>query len=138
MLRRLNKVLPELVLGIFVYGLVLQFASVWFASDKLKYSIGLWIGILLAAGMAVHIASVIEDAVSIGGGSRLLAVKSLLRYVIVTVVFFVMMYFDFGNLIGAFLGIMGLKVAAYLQPFIHKFILKMQGREEETQVSEEH
>ena len=34
-----------------------------------------------------------------------------------------MMYFKLGNLISAFIGVLGLKVSAYLQPFIHKKIL---------------
>ena len=38
--------------------------------------------------------------------------------------FFVMMYFHLGNLISAFLGVLGLKVSAYAQPFMHKRIFK--------------
>lgn len=130
MLKRLNRVLPELILGIFLWGILVQCAGVWFVEDKLQYSIGLWIGILLAAAMAIHMASIIEDAVTIGGGSNRIIVKSVLRYIVVAAVFFAMMYFEFGNVIAAFIGIMGLKVAAYLQPFIHKFILKNKGEGE--------
>ena len=44
------------------------------------------------------------------------------------IVFFVMMRFNLGNLATAFIGVLGLKVSAYLQPFAHKVILKLQGR----------
>lgn len=132
MLRRLNKVLPELILGIILYGIILQITGVWFVSDKIRYSSGLWIGIGLACGMAVHMAVVIADAVSLESAQGKLITQNLVRYAVVVAVFFFMMYFRLGNLITAFLGVMGLKAAAYAQPFIHKMIYKIKGREEDT------
>mgnify|MGYP003175185393 CR=1 FL=1 len=123
MLKRLNDALPELVLGIIV----------WFVTDKLRYTTGLVIGIALAVGMAVNMAIVLRDAVEIYGGEHAQAkiiAKSILRYVIVVIVFFVMMKFNLGNLFTAFIGVLGLKISAYLQPFTHKFVLKLQGRVE--------
>ena len=131
MLRRINEALPELILGIILYGLAVELIGVWFVADKLRYSTGLLIGIALAAGMAVNMAIVLEDAVGLVGQNHAQAkiiAKSILRYLIVVIVFFVMMKLELGNLITAFLGVMGLKVAAYLQPFTHKAILKLTGR----------
>ncbi|MBR3769692.1 MAG: hypothetical protein IKL06_04075 [Lachnospiraceae bacterium] len=131
MLRRLNDALPGLVLGIVIYGIVVELVGVWFVEDKLRYSTGLLIGIVVAIGLAINIAQVIRDAVEIYGadGARnRLIIKSVLRYLVVVVVFFVMMKFNLGNLVTAFIGVLGLKVSAYLQPFTHKVILKIQGR----------
>lgn len=130
MLKRINKVLPELILGIVVYGIIVWLVGIWFVKDKLLYSTGLWIGVLLAAGMAIHMAVVLEDAVSIGSGQGRLITMSLLRYGVVVIVFGGVTYFHLGNPIAAFAGVMGLKIAAYLQPVLHKMILKLQGREE--------
>lgn len=83
--------------------------------------------------MAVNMAIVLRDAVEIYGGEHAQAkiiAKSILRYVIVVIVFFVMMKFNLGNLFTAFIGVLGLKISAYLQPFTHKFVLKLQGRAE--------
>ena len=128
MLRRINDALPELVLGILIYGIVVELAGVWFVTDKLRYSSGLLIGISLAVGMAINIAVVIRDAVEIYGedGAKMrVIIKSVLRYLIVVVVFFVMMKYNLGNLFSAFIGVLGLKISAYLQPFTHKVILKL-------------
>lgn len=65
MLRRINRVLPEVLIGIILFGLVVQITGVWFVIDKLRYSTGLWIGIILAIGMVIHMAVVLEDAVSL-------------------------------------------------------------------------
>jgi len=128
MLRRINDALPGLVLGIVIYGIVIELVGVWFVEDKVGYSTGLLIGIAVAIGLAINIAQVIRDAVEIYGvdGARnRLIVKSVLRYFVVVVVFFVMMKFNLGNLATAFIGVLGLKVSAYLQPFAHKVILKL-------------
>ena len=63
MLKRINPVLPELIAGIVIYGMIVQLTGMWFVSDKQQYTMGLWIGILLAIGMAVNMAIVILDAV---------------------------------------------------------------------------
>ena len=131
MLRRINDALPGLVWGIVIYGIIVELAGVWFVEDKLRYSTGLLIGIVVAIGLAINIAQVIRDAVErygADGARNRLIVKSVLRYFAVVIVFFVMMKFNLGNLVSAFIGVLGLKVSAYLQPFAHKVILKLQGR----------
>lgn len=140
MLRRLNDALPGLVLGILVYGVVVELVGVWFVEDKLRYTTGLGIGIILACGMAINMAAVLQDAVEVYGESgarnRIIA-KSVLRYLAVVIVFFVMMKWNLGNFIAAFIGVLGLKVSAYLQPFAHKFISKLQGRGDVSSDSED-
>lgn len=140
MLKRINNVLPELVLGIIVYGIVVELAGVWFVADKLRYTTGLLVGILIACGMAINMAIVLQDAVDIYGESHAqskIIAKSVLRYVVVVIVFFVMLKWNLGNLVTAFTGVFGLKVSAYLQPFTHKAIKKLQGRGDESSDSED-
>lgn len=140
MLRRLNNALPGLIMGILVYGVCVEAIGVWFVSDKLRYTTGLAIGIALACGMAVNMAIVLQDAVDIYGESRAqskIVAKSILRYLLVVVVFFVMMKWNLGNPIIAFIGVLGLKVSAYLQPFAHRFITKLQGRGDVSSDSED-
>lgn len=127
MLKRINDVLPELVMGILGYGLIVQLIGVWFAEDRLRYSTGLWIGIAIAVGMAIQMALVIMDTVNLAVQKKArarTALFALLRYVVVVALFVLVIYFRLGNVITMFLGMMGLKVAAYLQPFVHKLILK--------------
>ena len=120
MIKRLNKALPALLLGIVLYGLLVQFIGVWFVKDKLLYSTGLWIGIAMAMGMAIHIAVV---------------AWSLLRYMIVVIIFFVTLRFRLGNVLMEFVGVMGLKAAAYLQPFIHRVLYGSEGEEKPSENS---
>ena len=125
MLKRINNILPELLLEIFIYGLIVQLAGVWFVEDKLGYSIGLWLGIALAMGMAIHMAVTIADSLEGAVGGRITVRTTLfflLRYLVVVLLFVAVFYFDLGNVILMFIGVMGLKVAAYLQPLMHRFL----------------
>lgn len=128
MLKRINPVLPELLAGIALYGIVLQLTGIWFVSDKLQYTLGLWIGILLAMGMAVNMAVVILDSVDMMA-ARGRAVRtgfwSVLRYAVVVGVFAAAWYYELANPLIMFLGLMGLKVSAYLQPTFGKMISRM-------------
>ncbi|MDD6156697.1 MAG: hypothetical protein PUB52_06755 [Lachnospiraceae bacterium] len=131
MLKRINDALPGLVLGILLYGVVIQFTGMWFAEDKLGYTIGLWYGIIIAVGMAINLATVILDSVTLDGGknaNRRIIAKSILRYVVVVVLFFILGYFRFGNLIAALVGVLGLKISAYLQPLLGKAANRLRGR----------
>lgn len=121
MLKRLNEALPGLVLGIIIYGILLQLTGVWLVADKLRYSTGLWIGIGCALFMAIHMAMSIEDAVSIGtedGAKKKTIASAMFRYMIVLLVLVVMCYFNLGMILPAFFGVLGLKFSAYAQPLL--------------------
>ena len=127
----MNEALPGLVVTILLYGLVIELAGVWFVEDTMKYSIGLWYGVAIAVGLAINLAMVIFDAVTMGDSehaNRRIIAKSILRYVVVVVLFFILGYFKFGNLFTAFLGVLGLKISAYSQPLLGKAANKLMGR----------
>ena len=128
-MKRLNQALPGLVLGILAYGLLVELIGVWFVGDKIRYTTGLIIGIACAIGMAIHIAMIIEESVRIGEGhEKLLSFKSVLRYLVLCAVMIVMSYFKLGNMFTAIIGILGLKVSAYAQPLLNKFMTKLNNR----------
>ncbi|MCI5856523.1 MAG: hypothetical protein MR016_04050 [Agathobacter sp.] len=117
MLKRLNDALPGLVLGILIYGLLVQLVGMWFVQDKLYYTIGLWYGVAIAVAMAIHLAAVIYDTATLydeNRASKMAVVKSVTRYAVVAVLFFLIAYFHFGNVVMAFVGVLGIKVSAYL------------------------
>ena len=123
MLKRLNEALPGLVLGIIIYGILLQITGIWLVNDKLRYSTGLWIGIGCALFMAIHMAISIEDAVCIGtedGAKKKTIASAMFRYVIVLLVLVAMCYFNLGMILPAFFGVLELKISAYVQPLFYR------------------
>lgn len=122
-LRNLNPALPGLLLGIVLIGLVAELIGVWFVPDKMKYTVGLSIGIGLALFMAVHMAIVIADVTDFTTEKQAKAKSighSILRYGVAAVALGLMAYFDVGYLLAALLGMISLKLSAYLQPLLHK------------------
>lgn len=128
-MKQLNDTLPLLELGIVLYASAIQLVGVWFVEDKLGYSIGLWYGAVTAMWMAYNLAKVIYDSVTVDGRRKTLIIKSVLRYLVVVVLFFALGYFEFGNLYTAVAGLFGLKVAAYLVPVLAKLVYKFTGKE---------
>ena len=124
MLKRINDALPGLVMGIIFYGIAVELIGVWFVSDKWMFTSGVFLGIAVAIGMAIHIATALWDAVDITDAEhakKKIIAKSMLRYIAVIAVFLLVMIFHLGNVISMFRGVMGLKVSAYLQPYLMKW-----------------
>lgn len=114
----------ELECGIVFWGVICQVAGIWFVKDKTAYSIGLWIGITMALLAGLHMWITLDRA--FGGTeadvTRQMITANVLRYVVIVIVFALVAVSGIGNPLMTFLGIMGLKVAAYLQPFTHKLV----------------
>lgn len=121
-LRDINDALPGLMLGIIVFGVISELVGVFLVADKLNYTIGLWIGVLTALGMALHMAFSLGNAVNRGekGATAAIIRQSSIRYLAVIIVLGVLMLTEIGNPIAAFVGIIGLKISAYLQPLFAK------------------
>lgn len=119
-IKRINEALPMLLLGILGYGLIVFGIGIIFAPDRLKFATGLLIGLALAVFMAFNMAFTIDEAVSSGSEKAAKAKGisgSVFRYAILFIVLAGMAYFEFGDVIAAFLGVLGLKISAYIQPF---------------------
>ena len=122
-LTQLSDVLPDLWAGIVLYGVLCEIVGLIFVKNRLFYSIGLAAGIVCALFMATHMAWSLSQALDMAEGDAVkkMQVHNILRYLIVVLVFFLLLFTGLGNPLSAFLGVMGLKVAAYVQPFTHKF-----------------
>ncbi len=126
--KKVDTTLFELCLGIFLYGIVCQAVLLIF-SRRPDYSIGLWIGVVLGITGAIHMWWALDrgldmtekDAVKKIGG------QSLVRNFVLMAVIVLLAYSGFADPIFAFLGYMGMKVSAYMQPFIHRISSKVFG-----------
>lgn len=123
MRKRFPLIVRELLFLVIVYGILTEIIVLIAVREWLFYSIGLITGIGLAIGMCIHMHISIEEAIDRGeaGAQKYISKAYGLRSIVIFVVAGIMFYFKIGSIISLFIGIMGLKVAAYLQPFTHKF-----------------
>ena len=131
-LRRLNPILHELVAMILIYGVLVWIIGIWFVRDKVLFSTGLLTGIVLAEFLSINIARSILNVtmVQTKKDQVVVSLKAVLRYLVVVIVTVVMCYFKLGNIIPWFIGVMGLKVCALAQPFIHRLFFEKKQNEE--------
>lgn len=121
---RINETLKELLIGIAVYGVAAEIICLIIGYDILHVSAGLWIGVLVAAGMVIHMDRALEDALDLGEQGALAHIRKtyLIRSIVVFVVLGAVVYFEIGNVFTVFAGVMSLKLSAYMQPAVHKLI----------------
>ena len=119
-----NDTLLELLIGIFAGGVVAQIVCLLFFKRYAYNAIGLWTGILIAGGMVIHMQRTIEDGLDLMGDAGVKYMKKgyLTRTAMVIIVMAVVLYFDWGNPITILVGVTMLKLAVYLQPFVHKVL----------------
>ena len=126
-MKRISDVLKEMIIGIIAFGLLAQIIGVFIVSQKIVYSAGLWAGIVIAIAMAVHMEYSIRVALELGeaGAPKHVQKHSMIRYSCVIIAFVAISFINKNATVPCFIGVMGLKVAAYLQPFTHKIFLKV-------------
>lgn len=120
-------VLRDMMKTIFLYGIIVQIICLIVPGNRLQYSIGLWIGIVVGMGMLVHMRNSLNEALDLGeDGARKYMQKSYaVRYVTVIIIFLVVSYLQIANVVTLLIGIMGLKLSAYLQPIMHSIFQRI-------------
>ena len=135
-MKKLNPTLVELWTGSLFFTILALLAGIWFVQNKLAYALGLLVGTIVTMYLAWHMARsidrMLEKAEQGVDGSAGMRMSSLLRYGLVVLILIASAFVsEWVNPISVFIGILGLKVAAYLQPFTHKIVFKLFGFEEE-------
>ena len=121
-----DNTLTELIIGIILFGVVEQIVCLIISKDYLYNAVGLWSGIIVAIGMAVHLKRSIEDALDFGeeGAAKHIRKSYAVRMITAFLVMGVVVYFDLGNPLTLLAGVIPLKISAYLQPHMHKVLSK--------------
>ncbi len=134
-MRRLEKIdetVRELWLGILLWGCVCGLVLVWFVERRLRMAFGIFLGCVAACAGVYHMRVSIERALLLGDGARkYMTGRSWMRYGAFLLLFAVIALTDVASPLAAFLGLMGMKVSAYMQPAVHKALVRAGLRKEE-------
>lgn len=124
---KFDRTLLELWAGIIAMGVLGQ-TVMFFVKQKVYFTIGWWYGVVLSLFMAWHMWRALDKGLDLGeGASSYLTKANIIRYVIVAIAYILLAVIDFGDPIAAFVGVLMLKVSAYIQPFTHKIFKEMFG-----------
>lgn len=127
---RVNRTLFELLTGILIFGIVCQL-FVFITKDRAGSSVGLWIGILTAGFYAYHMWRSLDRGLDLGGKDAVgyMSRQNIIRYVLTVAVLTAVAVTGVGSPLWAFLGVMGLKVSAYMHFFTRKISRIFYGEE---------
>ena len=125
-LKKKNRTLLEMHVGILIFGLVCQVVGAFLVKEQWYYAKSLWFGILFAIVASVHMYKTLDRALWYGEDASKLVVRGyLFRYLMVVVILAVIAVTKVMDPLVVFLGYMSLKVTAYLQPITHKLCNKV-------------
>ena len=126
-LKKINRTLLEMTLGIIFLGLAAQVIGAFFVQDEMLYAKSLWFGILLALAATVHMYRSLDRALDQPEktASKMIFRAYIFRYSMVIVFMVIIMITRVMNPLVVFFAYMTLKVTAFLQPLTHKLCNKM-------------
>ena len=133
-----NRTITELITGIIIFCVVSQIVMgiLCMSMEKFQgrgvyFGAGIWIGMIIAIIMAWHMNRSIYNAIDFdeGTATKMLQKSSVLRYAALVLIMAGIMLLDIVSPLTTFLGVMGLKMGAYMQPFTHKIYDKIVGPE---------
>ncbi|MCH5250829.1 MAG: hypothetical protein J1E98_12890 [Lachnospiraceae bacterium] len=124
--KKIDATLFDLCLGIFLYGIVCQIIILFFSRDFYDI-IGLWIGILLGILGSIHMWWSINRGLDMASRDAMKTVgaNGIIRYFVLVLMIGLLWFSGLANPFLAFLGYMGMKAAAYMQPFTRKISFKL-------------
>ncbi len=112
-----------LMIGILIFFAIVSIPVLIFTKDRLKCELGLVIGSLLAVAMAWHMNYVIIRSMYLERHhSAYHALNSVGRLLVIAGILFLIVWTDVADPIFTVVGMLGLKFAAYVHPYLEKKI----------------
>ncbi len=122
-----RDVLEELIVGIIIFAVLQCVVGFFISSDFMAYIVGTFLGSCTAVIFYIHLFHSLDKALDMDekGAVRYTRQRTIIRMIIMgTVVVVAFTFYEHVNVVMTFIGIMNAKFSAYLQPFVHKYILK--------------
>lgn len=126
-MKKMNETLKDLIIGIVLCMVVVCIIGALVTDNKLSFIFGELLGSIIAIMLAIHLNASISRALDMNeeGAAKYTKKMAILRLIIMGCAVVVALTFpEIFNLIGTLLGILGLKISAYLQPLTNRFITK--------------
>lgn len=126
MTKKPNETLLDLVFGVIIYGIMLEVIGLLVVENPLSYSLGLFLGCGVAIFLSVHMYVTLDEALDMDekSATRYITKQGIFRAVVMLVAAAIGMVVPFISFIAVIIGILGLKIAAYLHGVTNQYITK--------------
>ena len=138
-LKSRNRTLLEWRTGILACGLLIWIIGLFIASEKGRFTVSIWLGLLAAFVCTWHMYRSLDRALDYDEATAQKRIYSsyLVRYFALAAFLAVVCMSRLADPIPVFLGILTLKLGAYLQPLLHRLYNKLFHETDPVPVTEE-
>ena len=126
MTKKPNETLLDLVFGVIIYGIMLEVIGLLVVENPLSYSLGLFLGCGVAIFLSIRMYVTLDEALDMDekSATRYITKQGIFRAVVMLVAAAIGMVVPFISFIAVIIGILGLKIAAYLHGVTNQYITK--------------
>lgn len=116
----------EMIGVISLYAVLAIILEVVLAKNKIYSVMGIVLGSIVAVYMLIYMDQILKRSIGFDAKTveKYVIRHSIIRYLSVVIVFGVVCFTNCVDPLACFIGLLGLKVAAYLQPIVHKIRIK--------------
>lgn len=118
-----KEMTKDVVIVIVVFCILAAIVECIFVNDRIYSLLGLFVGCILAIYMFLYMNRILNRSIDFKEAKaveRYIVKHSIIRYMSVVLVFLILCATKIADPISCFVGLLGLKVSAYLQPVIGK------------------
>lgn len=123
-MKRLDPTVRDLLTGTLLYGMIIEGIGLVLLENRLRFTLGVLIGYVCVAAMICHMYLTLEKGLDMDPDSAAKYVRrnSILRYVSLFAVLVAVILIPQVSVIAVIIMIYGMKISAFLQPQICKYI----------------
>ena len=130
-MRKARKILNEMMVGLVVWLIPVLIILLIIAHNKVAMTLGVLWGGVWAAVLLLHMYRHLDIALDMDpkhaqGHVQFAAIKRM--FIMAVVIVISMTAYRYIHPVGTVFGIYGMKISAYLQPMVHKFIVAHKSR----------
>lgn len=124
MLKRLDPTVRDLLTGALLYGIIVEIIGMILVENRLSYSLGILVGYICVVFMVCHMYLTLEKALDMDpdSASKFSTRNNILRYVILVIILMLVAWLPKVSVMAVIIMIFGMKISAFLQPVISKYI----------------
>jgi hypothetical protein len=126
------ETLLDLFFGMMIYFILFEIVGLIFVENRLSYTLGLILGCLVSDFMAWDMFVSIDNALDLpeDDAVKYSRKRSMIRWLVMLVAAFAGMKLSLISFPAVIIGILGLKIAAFCQPYTNSYITKKFIRKE--------
>lgn len=138
-MNQIKEIMMGFYIGIGIYAVVIEVVGIFFSENILSYTLGLLLGVGASIFLFHHMARTLDYGLDLqeGDASKYVKRQSFIRLVAMLVILTIGMTVEEISFITVILGLLGLKIAALVTPFILKHLYPDSYVTKEDELTEE-